>query len=230
VKRHLALALLLTGCGKMLVKNPTGWAMEEKAFVIEPVKDGRLMPDGWLLQNYKKVGKGEYQQRGRADVDLTFSRSDDDGFLAVDQVEGAGKKTLRTLVERFVADLRSQQLEVSVGQYRAYAVVDEPVVELAASPIEGEGIEGYEVVLSQRHHGETEPYRTVYLALIRAKSAPQVVTVYYVNSPASFRAGMTDARNMVRRVKVGDASLSAELPALDPSTSKPPGPKDPVQM
>lgn len=227
MKRQLALALLLTGCGKMLVKNSNGWSIEEKVFLIEPVKDGRLMPDGWLLQNYSKVGKGEYQQRGRADVDLTFSRSDDDGFLAIDQVEGAGKKTLRTLVERFVTDLRSQQLEVAVGQYRAFVNIDDPVVELAAAPIEGEGIEGYEVVLAQRHRGENDPYRHVYLALIRASGSPQVVTVYYVNSPSAFLSGMDDARSMTRRVKVGTASLSADLPALDPAK---PAPNAPIRM
>jgi hypothetical protein len=221
----LVVALLaFSSCGLKLVRGPSGWALDNKMFTVDAIPDGRLMPDGWLLQNYKKVEKGQYRQSSAADVDLTFSRSDDDGFLAVDQMH-ASAKTLRTLAERFMSDLRTRQLEVSVGNYRAYVDVDEPVTELAAAPIEGEGIEGYEIVVSQRHRGENDPYRHIYLALIRSKAT--VVAVYYMNSPNQFLRGVEDVRSLARRVKIQGVGLSTELPSLK---SGPPAPGAPVQM
>lgn len=215
--------VLLSGCGLKLTRGSAGWAVEEKQFTVEPVKDGRLMGDGWLLQNYEKKSKGEYQQKRPADLCLTFSRSDDDGLLAVDELDTESKKSLRTLAERLVRDLRTQQIEVSAGRYTAYVQVDEPVAELAAAEVPGEEIEGYEIVVAQRHQGEPKAWRHVYIGLVRAKSSPTVITVLYVNSPAAFASGVQDARALTRRVKLGAASLAAELPKLDAEGAEKPG-------
>ncbi len=225
----LAAALVaFSSCGLRLTRGPGGWTLEEHDFAVMPIKDGRLMPDGWLLQNYEKVAKGNYQQKQRADIALTFSRSEDDGFLAIDELELPSGKTLRTLTERMMQELRTQQIEVSAGQYRAYVQIDEPVTELVSAPVAGEGIEAYEIVVAQRHQGERDPYRNVYLAVVRAKGAPNGVIVTYVNSPASFAKGIADARDLVRRVKLAGAMLPVGLDALD--TGQSPKSGDPIRL
>jgi hypothetical protein len=232
LKRALYLALVApTACTCLhLTRGPEGWAVQQKSFTIEPIKDGRIMPDGWLLQNYDKVAKGQYTQRQEAEVDLTFGRSSDDGFVSIDEMNVESQKTLRTLADRIKSDLRTRQLEVSIGRYRALVEVDEPVTELASGTIAGDGIEGYELVLAQRHRGETDAYRHVYFALIRSHARPGLLTtVCYVNTPAAFRDGVADARGLARRVKIGGAALGADLPILDADPSKAP-PGAPVRL
>ncbi len=221
--KRLALLLLLVPCAcasLTLTRGAAGWQLESKGFLVEPVRDGRMMPDGWLLQNYDKVSKGAYAQRRPAELDLTFSRSDDDGILAVEELQ-VDRKKLRVLIDRFVNDLRTRQLEVQAGNFVARVEVDEPVVELASAAVEGESVEGYEIIVSQTHPGERQPYLQAYLALVRRSGSPQAVFVSYFNTPAAFLAGLDDVRGLTRRLKVSGASLSAELPALAPGEKKP---------
>ncbi|MBL8957783.1 MAG: hypothetical protein JNK82_43815 [Myxococcaceae bacterium] len=230
--RHalISMVVALSACAPALklTRGADGWRVDDKGFAIEATRDGRVMGDGWLLQNYEKVARGHYAQRRSADVDLTFSRADDDGVLAVEQLSVERKK-LRVLVDRLVNELRTRTLEVQAGNFRARVDVDEPVIELASAPLAGEGVEGYEIVVSQTHRGERAPYLHVYLALVRGPATGDVVVVSYVNSPAAFAAGLDDVRALTRRVKVGGASLAADQPPLAPNGTKP-APGAPIRL
>ncbi len=206
----------LAGCGARLVRQDSDWRLDERWYSVAAIPDGRILGDGWLLKNYRKVDKRELAQVAPSEVDLEYGRRADDGRLELRAVDDAGEKTLVALCDRFLNAFRQQDQDISVGDLNATAGVNFPITVLGRVAVEGEGVEGYEAVLEQRRPGEPSPFRMVYLALARPKNSRALIAVMYANAPASFLGGFGDARSLVRRVKFsGSRQLAAEVKNFD---------------
>jgi hypothetical protein len=215
-----ACALLVTSCAPTLRRAPTGaWQEEGRGYAIAAAPNGQVMPDTWTLTNFTSDDSEFRKVTSDDGRDLAMMRKEDDGLLVVateNIAEDAREKKLEVLSDRWIQQVvidsdpgafeeivpKAEPMSVTSGL--RYAEVHDPNIRSAVlvhrTPFDvprGAGVES-EIDIVAR--GAAGPGRKLYLAIVRATGASQMVIVAYGNTPTMFSTGLADAQSLARRI------------------------------
>jgi len=95
------------GCSSVsLRRGPDAWKEDGALYSILPTPDGKLMPDGWRVDNFDPSAEGFRKQHHSDARDLLLKRASDDGALVVvtewTKPEDAEKKAA-VFLDRWIA-------------------------------------------------------------------------------------------------------------------------------
>jgi hypothetical protein len=226
------LVLLLgttVGCSHVaLRKGPDSWKEDDAPYSIQPTSDGKLMPDGWRLDNFDPSAEGFRKQHHQDGRDLLWKRTADDGvFVVVTETtkpEDADKKAAVFLDRWIGAVVESPHISYGTtatldGRAGIYDDVVAPLKNgVPAGPnvvalnfrrdvetknradFEVPGGDGSEALVhaTPRAAGVAQ---SIYAAAVRPKGQDRVVFLAYSNTESQFEAGATDAAAFARRIR-----------------------------